>query len=104
MSPARTPRATSPGATLAMSSTRHTQFMCRSSEGDVVPAHHLDRGRTGECFDPAHIGRARALAHNLEQADLGRAPDVRSPAELAGERSITNLHHPDDIPVLLSEQ
>src|SRR5438477_4466862 len=69
-----------------------------------MAAHQLDRSGPGEGLDSADVGRTRRFAGDLEQTDLGCEADVRTPAELAGEGTITDLDNPHDVAVLLSEQ
>ena len=65
-------------------------------------AEPVDRGRAGERLDPAHVGGARALGDDLEDADLGRVGDVGAAAELA--RDAVDLDHPHPLAVFLAEQ
>ena len=55
-------------------------------------------------LDAAHVGRARGLAEQLEQPDLGGVAHVGAAAQLARERAVADLDHAHDVAVLLAEQ
>ena len=65
-------------------------------------AEPVDRGGPGDRLDPAHVGGARALGGDLEDADLGGVGDVGAAAELT--RDAVDLDHPHPLAVFLAEQ
>ena len=70
----------------------------------VVAAQETDRLGPGDRLDAAHVGRARALADDLEQPDLGRGAHVGAAAQLARVAAVADLDHPHDVAVLLAEE
>ena len=59
----------------------------------ALPAHRLD---------PAHAGGHATFGHDLEQADVARAGDVRAAAKLG--RGLAHAQHAHALAVLLAEQ
>ena len=74
------------------------------AEHAVVVAQQVDRDGAGDRLDAPHVRRARGLRGDLEDADLGRGPDVRAAAQLARPGAVPHLDHADDVAVLLAEE
>jgi hypothetical protein len=69
-----------------------------------VAAQQPDRDGPGDRLDAPHVGRARGLREDGEDADLRGVAHVRAAAQLARPGAVADLDHADDVAVLLAEQ
>src|SRR5205809_133710 len=68
----------------------------------LVAADRVERALAGRRLEPPYAGRHAALAAHLEEADVARACDVRTAAELDGV--LAHMDHRHAVAVLLAEE
>ena len=84
------------------SADRHVQRLGRRRQGGLGVAEPLDRAGAGDGLDPAEVGADRALADDLQRADVAEGAHVGAAAQLGRVRA--GLEHPDDVAVLVAEE
>ncbi len=74
----------------------------RLADRPLVTLQEVHASRAGDRLDAAQVGADRALADDLDRADVAGRPHVRAAAQL--EAVAPRLEHPHDVAVLVAEE